>query len=116
MSLESDLKGALNSLVSSRVYPDVTPDSPVFPLIVYQGVSTLVAEYLESQIANKDNCRVQVWVWSKTRLEASSIARLARVALVTGLKATTYPGSAWEYNETLKLYGNRTDYSVWYAP
>lgn len=117
MSIEADIRTALGSLVSNRVYPDVTPDSPVFPLIVYQQVGGDVAEYLEAKVADKSHARMQVLVWSKTRLEASEIAHDARVALVEGsLKATTYGAPVSLYEPELKLYGSRTDFGVWYTP
>lgn len=117
MSIEATLRTVLGPLASNRVYPDVTPDSPVFPLIVYQQVGGQVAEFLEGTIADKDHARMQVVVWAKTRLEASAIARAARVALVEGAtKATTYGAPVSLYEEELKLYGNRTDYGIWYTP
>ena len=117
MSLESDLYTALGALVSGRASPDVTPDNPVFPLIVYQQVGGEAFEYLEQVLPNKAHARIQVVVWSKTRLDASTLARSARVALVEGaFKATTYNAPVSLYDATLKLYGNRTDYGIWYTP
>lgn len=117
MSLESDIKTLLGSLASGRVYPDTMPDKPEFPCIVYQQVGGAVAEFLEGKVANKDNARLQIMVWSKSRLEASSIARAARVLIVEGsLKGTTFAAPVSLYEEPLKLYGNRTDYSIWHTP
>lgn len=117
MSLEGQIKTALNSLVGNRVYPDVTPDNPVFPLVVYQQVGGEAQDYLESKVPNKSHARMQVVVWAKSRPEASSLAHAARVALVEGgLNATTYAAPVSLYEEALKLYGNRTDFGVWYTP
>lgn len=117
MSLESDIKLALDSLVSSRVYPDVPPDNPVFPLIIYQQVGGEVLNPLEGAVPAKDNARMQVVVWAKTRLSANTIARQARVALCEGsLKAYAFAAPVSEYEPVLKLYGSRTDYGVWFTP
>lgn len=117
MSLEGDIYAALGSLVSNRVYPDVTPDSPVFPLMIYQQVGGEAFEFLEHTIPSKHHARIQVMVWAKTRLEASALARSARTALVTGsLKANTYGAPVSIYDATMKLYGNRTDYGIWFTP
>lgn len=117
MALEADVVAALTGLVAGRVYPDVTPDNPTFPLIVYQQVGGKAVEYLEGAVADKDHARVQVIVWAKTRLQASQIARQARVALVEGTtKATTYAAPVSLYEDALKLYGNRTDFGIWYSP
>lgn len=117
MSLESSIKSALNALVGNRVYPDVTPDNPTFPLIVYQQVGGTAQDFLESVVPSKSNARMQVEVWAKTRLEASTLAHSARRALVEGsLKATTLGAPVSTYEPTLKLYGSRTDYGIWYTP
>lgn len=117
MSLESDIKSLLASLAGGRIYPDTMPDKPTFPCIVYQQVGGKAVEYVAGKVANKDNARLQVMVWSKTRLEASTIARAARVLIVEGaMKGKTYAAPVSLYEEPLKLYGNRTDYSVWYTP
>jgi hypothetical protein len=115
--LEGDIKTALSALAGGRCTPDVTPDIPVFPLFVYQQVGGDAVDFLECKVANKDHARIQLWVWAKTRLEASSLAHSARIALVEGsLKAYTYAAPVSEYNEELKLYGNRTDFGIWYTP
>lgn len=117
MSLEGDLYTVLGSLVSNRVSPDVTPDSPVFPLIVYQQVGGEAFEFLDHTLPSKSHARIQVVVWAKTRVQASTLAQSARVALVGGtLKAFTYGAPVSLYDDVLKLYGSRTDYGVWYTP
>ena len=117
MSLEAQIKSALASIASGRIHADVTPDKPVFPCVVFQQVGGDVLNPLECVVPDKDHARVQVWVWSKTRLEASSVARQARVALVEGdLKAYAYSAPVSEYNDALKLYGARCDYGIWYTP
>ncbi|HUX23224.1 MAG TPA: DUF3168 domain-containing protein [Burkholderiales bacterium] len=117
MSLESTMLGLLGPLVSGRAYPDITPDSPTFPLIVYQQIGGKVTEFIDQTLPDKDHARVQVFVWSRTRLEASQIARAARLAILGGgLAAQTYSASTSIHNAEMKLYGSRTDYGLWYTP
>lgn len=117
MSLESDLRAALLPLAGGRVYPDATPDAPTFPLLIYQQVGGMAFDYTEGKVPDAEHARVQVTVWAKSRLEASSLARQARVRLVEGpLRAETYGAPVSDYNEALKLYGNRTDYGIWFRP
>lgn len=116
MSIEATIKATLGSLVGNRVYPDTPPDNPTFPLIVYQQVGGEVINPLEGSDPNKDNARVQVVTWAKTRLEASSVARQVRVALTSTLNATMLGAPVSLYEEELKLYGSRADYSLWYTP
>ena len=117
MSLEATIYSLLGPLVGGRCYPDVSPDGAARPLIIYQQVGGKAVDYVEAKVADKDNARVQVHVWSNSRLEASSFARAARVALVEGVaNATTLGAAVALYDEPLKLYGSRQDFSVWYAP
>lgn len=117
MSLEATLYGLLGSLVSGRCYPDTIPDSPVFPLIVYQQVGGQAVEFMEQAMADQDNARVQLWTWSKTRAEANSIAHQARAAIIgSAMQARTLAAPVSVYDEDMKLYGARQDFSIWHAP
>lgn len=117
MSLEATVRTALLSLCGGRIYPDAPPDAMTLPLIVYQQVGGTAVEFMEGAVSDKDHARVQVVVWSRTRLEASDIARQARVLLVEGAtKATTYAAPVSLYDEATKYYGNRTDYGLLYTP
>lgn len=120
MSLEATLKTLLGPLVGGRCYPDDTDDvipPLVFPLIIYQGVGGRAIDYVDGKVADKDNIRLQVIVWSKTRLEASQIARAARVALVEGdMKAVTLGAAVSLRDKVVKLRGTRQDFSIWYTP
>jgi hypothetical protein len=74
-------------------------------------------DYVSKAIPDHDHARVQVWVWSKARLQASQIARQARAAIIgSALAAQTYGAPVSEHLEELKLYGSRTDFGVWYQP
>lgn len=117
MSLEATLYSLLGPLVGGRCYPDTIPDKPTFPLIVYQQVGGQAVEYVEQAMADQDNARVQVWIWAKTRIEASSIAHQARAAIIgSAVQANTLAAPVSTYDEDMKLYGARTDFSVWYSP
>lgn len=116
MALEASIKTALAAVAGGRVYPDTTPDKPVFPCVVYQQVGGEVLNPLEATDPGLDHARVQFWVHAKTRLEASTIAREVRIALMSSLKAYAYSAPVSTYDDALKLYGARTDFGVWYAP
>jgi hypothetical protein len=117
MTIEASIKTALASVAGGRVYPDVTPDNKTFPLVIYQQVGGDVLNPLDGADPNMDHARVQFWVWSKTRLEASSVMRQVRVALTSGaLKAYAYSAPISQYDDTLKLYGARCDFGIWFTP
>jgi len=115
VSLEERLYAILGPLVDGRCAPDITDDNPVYPLIVYQGVGGVAVDFTEQKAAEDDNARVQVWVWSRTRLEASALSRSVRdVLLDSSLKVKTLGAPISDTNGLLKLYGARTDFSIWY--
>lgn len=116
MSIEATFYSLLGPLVGGRCYPDTIPDGQqTFPLIIYQQVGGRAHEYMDKSLPDHDHARMQVVVWSKSRLEASQIARQARVALVgSSLAVETYGAPTSLYEEALKLYGSRTHYGVWY--
>lgn len=117
MSLESTLFTLLSPIASGRAYPDVTPDSPVFPLLTYQQVGGRAFEYLSQTIPDKEHARIQINVWARTRLEASSMARAARAAIIGHTwAAQTYGAPVWDFNSVMKIYGCRQDFGIWYAP
>ena len=117
MSIEVTLKDLLGPLVGGRAWPDLMKEgNTTFPFIVYQQVGGRVVEYVGGQLADKDHCRMQVVVWSKNRLEASALARDIREAIVTTLKGSSYGAPVSLYEEALKAYGARIDFSIWYTP
>jgi hypothetical protein len=120
MSLEANLYNALNSLVGGRVYPDDTKGAAlplVYPLIVYQTVGGQAYDYANQSMPDHDHARAQVVVWAETRLEASTLARQARAALLAAITpCETYGAAVSLRNEELNLYGARQDFGIWYLP
>ncbi|MPS76581.1 MAG: DUF3168 domain-containing protein [Achromobacter sp.] len=118
MSLEGKLKAVLAPLVAGRLFPDVTPDKPEFPLIVYQGVGGSEQWYVEGKRREKRHQRVQIHVWATSRLEASGIAELIGTALCeSGFPAVEPYGAPTSlYEEAIKKYGTRQDFGIWYQP
>lgn len=116
-SIHAEMSRLLRPIVDNRCYPNMTPDKPVFPLIVYQVVGGEVVEFYDRTIANTENYRVQVYVWAKSRLEAEGLIRQVRKVLVeesSSFDALKTLGQATdEYNEVIKIYGSRQDFSVW---
>lgn len=117
MSLESELVTALAGVSGGRIYPDTTPDEPTFPLIVYQQVGGKASEYVDQSLPDHDHARMQLVTWSKTRLEASTIARQAREAILAhDWPAQTYGAVTALHDDVLKLYGARQQFGIYYLP
>jgi hypothetical protein len=115
MSVEADLFAVLGPLVSNRAFPDVAPDGVAKPYITYQQVGGDVVNFLNG-VPDKRNGRFQINVWAATRSAASTLIRQVEdaVRLSTTLRATSEGGAVAEYEDELKLYGARQDFSIWF--
>lgn len=117
MSLETSLFAVLSPLVDGNVFPDITPEPPTFPCIIYQQVGGKAFDYVDKTLPENDNARVQMLVWAKTRLEASTLMRQVRVALLgSALNVRTVAAAISQYHEYLALYGARQDFDIDYIP
>lgn len=116
MALEAEIKTALAGIAGGRVYPDTTPDNPTHPCVIYQQVGGEVINQLEGGDPGLDHARIQIWVWSKSRLTTSATMRQVRVALADTLSAYAFSAPVSQYDDVLKLYGARCDYGIWYSP
>lgn len=118
MTIESDLFAGLSGLAAgTRVYPDVAPNNPTAPYIVWQVVGGQVVTFLEAAMPGLRNARVQVAAWATTRQAASNLSRAAEQALVTSATLLAQPIGAMvnDFDEDTSLYGSRQDFSLWYA-
>ncbi len=123
MTIESALVVLLSGIDSikagtvSRVYPDVTPDTPVFPLIVYQGVGGQAHDYLERKLPDCEHYRIQVVSWAKDRDLASDLALQVRQRIIEQgtafVSAQTLGQAVSLYESALKIYGSRQDFGIW---
>lgn len=89
LALAARLNGTagLTALVANRIYPDVMPDSPVYPAVTYQKISGASARGSTTDPPLK-SAVFQVSAWSRTRLEARAVAAQVRNALDRMRKVT----------------------------
>jgi len=123
MTIESalvDLLGDIDAIKDgaiSRVYPDVTPDVPVFPLIVYQGAGGQAYDYLERKLPDCEHYRIQVVSWARTRAAASALAAQVRQRIIeqgTAFASAKTLGQVVNlYEKDLKIRGSRQDFGIW---
>ncbi|MCR4158822.1 DUF3168 domain-containing protein [Kerstersia gyiorum] len=116
-TIESSIYALLRGLVANRCYPDITPDNPVFPLIVYQVVGGQALEWLDRTLPDSENYRVQVMCWSKSRKDTNALALAVRKAVIEEGddfdSAQTIGQAVSLYEEPIKAYGSRQDFSIW---
>ncbi|THJ30942.1 DUF3168 domain-containing protein [Lampropedia aestuarii] len=117
MTIETELFALLGSLVDGRCHPDTTPDTPVFPCIVYQSVGGQAYDYVERKPPDSENYRIQIICWTKRRAETTALALLVRQKIIEAghafKSAKTLGQAVSQYEEPLKLYGSRQDFSIW---
>ncbi len=114
MSFEVDLRALLLTVVP-RVYPDVTPDTVTFPLITYQQVGGEARAFLEKRLPSHKHARVQVNVWSTSRIEANALARQIEKTLIeSSFTVEAYGAFVALYEPAIKKYGTRQDFGIWY--
>ena len=70
----------VSDLVSTRIFPNVAPQTTTMPFIIYQVVSTTPTDYKQG-VSSLDTTSIMVHAYSKTYTEASQLAEYVRVAL-----------------------------------
>lgn len=114
MSFEGDLRALLLTVVP-RVHPDVTPDAPTFPLAVYQQVGGESYAYMEKRLPSNKHARVQVTLWGVERVAIDAMARaVEKVLIESPFTVEAYGAFTALYEESLKKYGTRQDFGIWY--
>jgi hypothetical protein len=117
MLVEDELFSLLEGLVDRRCYPDVTPDAPVFPCIVYQVVGGRPHDYLERKLPDCEHYRVQICCWAKSRASARVLALQVHEKIVEQgaafKSAKALDQAVGLYESALKLFGTRQDFGIW---
>lgn len=115
MSIDTLIAAALSPLVGGRAYPDVAPDNPVLPYIVYQQVGGAGLVFQEGTLPDHEGCRIQIATWGARRVDVTALAKLAEEALIDAVDLQTEPlgGRVSDYEQDTKRYGARQDFLIW---
>lgn len=102
-AIYTQLSGAagLSALVSTRVYPELMPQSPTLPAVVYQMISNDREERHGGQTGDA-RPRFQITCWASTPLAAAAVAEQVRLALMamSGSVASVTIRGVWNAGET----------------
>lgn len=112
MPVESAILGALTTLVTGRVYPDVAPAGVGRPYIIYQKVGGEVITPLDNSLPSKVNGRFQIAAWGTSRPSIAALILQVEAAMVS-IGARPIGSSVSDYETDTKLYGSRQDFSLW---
>lgn len=88
-----------------------------YPIAIYQFVGGDLRQYLDNTISALGEYRVQVWVWSKSQIQADSKLESAITALqsLATIKAFKINGMPIDTHEPeLKIYGRLLDMTIWF--
>lgn len=115
MTVEKDLFDTLKGLVGNRVFPDFAKVETARPYITYQQIGGAVINVLSNEVATKKNSRIQINVWSDSRIEANQLMLAIESAMVTSNLFTSRPESAFigAYDYDVPVYSCMQDFSVW---
>jgi hypothetical protein len=98
---------------AARIYPQIAPDMPTSPYIVYQRVSAN-SENVLSGATGLINTRLQIDVYAQTYLAALALA--AQVDALMGAWAVQNVSNPSQdvFEPDVRLYRVILDYSIWH--
>lgn len=113
MSIEAQLVPAL-SVVCPRVFPDFAPANTQRPYVTYQLIGGKSLRFIDNTAGDKRESRVQVNVWSSTRLESLSLIRSIEDALCASTVFTARPESepSTDFDADIPVYGAIQDFVI----
>lgn len=116
MTAEAIVVAALSALASGQVFPDVAPANTTAPWITFQAAGGQAFNTVDGATPCVRNSRMQVSVWSRSRLEAAELMEQAFQALVNPtVKAVPIGAPVSVFEKDTLLYGSRLDFSLNYT-
>lgn len=112
--MESDLVALLETIFSTRVFPDRAPATTPRPFCTYQQVGGEPIQFLGGS-SGTGIARMQINAWADTRAEATALMRQVEQAVTNApLFGGVEGGAISSYEEEQVLYGARQDFSFKY--
>ncbi len=113
MSIEENIVAAIDSLFDGRVYPDTGPFNSGRPMCCYQFVGGRPSNTFCGN-TDKQNYRIQFWVWSDRRETSNSLMRQVEALLTQPpYYGVSQGGLVSRFDEATKRYGAQQDLSFW---
>jgi hypothetical protein len=116
MTIEEMIYAVLRGLAGGRVFPDVAPENTATPYITYQAVGGEVMNFLSGDRPDKALTRMQINVWSETRIEASALGAQVEDAVraAVNLQPQVLTGRVATYDETTQYRGTMQDFNLFH--
>ena len=115
MTVEADIKTALNALVSGRVFPDVAPDVTPLPLITYQQIGGDAVSFMERAMPSMQNGFFKISIWGMTRAAVAALQIQVEAAMITStaFQASAHGAPIADFDGETGQYGAHFSFSVW---
>ena len=115
MSIEEQLFAVLSGIaaIGPRVYPNVAPDQPTTPYIVYHNIANSPEVTLADGVPI-NNTRMQIDIYDTSYLNGVKARAADVVAAMVAAAFTNVPlmnQDLWE--QDVKLHRVQMDYSIW---
>ena len=116
MAIEGDIRTALLTVTPGLVFPDFAPNEVAqgqAAYITYQQIGGQGRRSIGAPDTMR-RVRVQINVWSKSRLNANALARQAEAALhaATKFTAVALDDATAVYDEDFGWYGTHQDFRI----
>lgn len=122
MSIETIIQQLLNTLVNGRVWENATPDvlpkdanGDFLPFILWTLHGGQDAEYVEQEMGEFRNCRVQLTAISRSSIAAGLLLDSARDRLLASdYTVGVYGSPLGTYDAARKLHGRLQQFGIWF--
>lgn len=114
MTVEADIKSALNSLVAGRVFPDFAPLGTTRPFITFEQMGGEALSYLDGTLPDKKHGRFEIGVYADTRSQCAAIALQVESAMAaaTAFQSTAIHAPISDYASDVLIYSSTQNFSV----
>ena len=116
MTMEADLSALLKG-ICPRVFGDFAEAGTATPYITWQGIGGESFYTLSNSPIDKRNTLMQINVWAKSRLEATTMARSVEAAIAQSAAFVAKPSGepVSLYEGDTKLFGAVQRFEIWHT-
>lgn len=113
MTIQESIVTALAAVAGGRTYPNVAPDVPTTPYIVYSRVSG-VPETMLDGTAPLENSRFQLDCYEKSYAALQTLVAAVKAALAAASFKNVLLLEQDLYEQQTKMHRAVLDYSIWH--
>lgn len=116
MTMEADLSMLLRG-ICPRVFGDFAEGGTATPYITWQGIGGESFYTLSNKPIDKRNTLMQVSVWARSRIEATTMARSVEAAIAQSPSFVAKPAGepVSMYESDTKLFGAIQRFEIWHT-